>query len=129
MRLLLRLLCDVDRVLAYERFVAGPVLRVPRAKAWRRYINRASLRTLKKLDWYQFDASECAKPKGRLRDRANSARAVQASPGTGLRNDRKEILPCCGRSADDSAIECTHHAQAGHILPRKIETADRRSGS
>ncbi len=68
-------------------------------------------------------------PENLLRDSADSAPSIRTSCNTGLRYDRKEILSCGGRRADDPAIQRAHHAQAGHILPREIEAANRRSGS
>src|SRR5664279_1938669 len=68
-------------------------------------------------------------PNGPLRNSARSMWAIQASHNAGLRYYRKEVLPSCDRGADDSAIQRAHHAQAGRILPREIETANRRSGS
>src|SRR5208337_4999506 len=47
----------------------------------------------------------------------------------GLRYDRKEVLPGCGRGADDSAKQGAHYTKASRILPRKIEAPNRRSGS
>src|ERR1700677_2982850 len=71
-----------------------------------------------------------AKPGPPLRNRsANSAWPMQASRNSRLRYYRKEVLACCGRGGDDSAIQRAHYAQAGCILPSKIEATNWRSGS
>ena len=68
-------------------------------------------------------------PDGPLRISAKSAWASRVSRNIGLRNDRKEVLPGSGRGANDSAIQRADHTQAGCILAREEETANRRSGS